>query len=147
MDPRKPVPLQPMMAWHQKQNMQDHLLVIQEVLDALSREDWDALAKSSSRIESSPQMQQMCQHMGAGAQGFETMALEFHRRADQIGLAAKAKDAKAVLTATTQTLQVCTSCHATWRQDVVDAKAWQQRTGSSHAPSMQHHHHGGGAHH
>lgn len=138
MDDRRPVPLQPMMAWHQKQNMMEHLVAIQRITDALAREDWEGVAAASALIESSPQMQMMCQHMGAGAEGFTELALDFHRRADAIGAAAKAQDGTAVLRATAHTLEACTSCHATYRQDVVDAETWQARTGSAHIPSMQH---------
>ena len=34
LDNRSPVPLQPMMAWHQKQNMMAHLVAIQGIVDA-----------------------------------------------------------------------------------------------------------------
>lgn len=138
MDPRRPVPLQPMMAWHQKQNMMEHLVAVQRITEALSREDWDGVAEAAKLIESSPRMQQMCRHMGSGAEGFTELALDFHRRADAIGVAAKAKDGKAVLQATSNTLQACTSCHAAYRQDVVDAATWEARTGAAHDPAMMH---------
>ena len=138
LDPRRPVPLQPMMAWHQKQNMREHLEAIERIVDGLARENWKDIRLASARIESSPQMQQMCQHMGAGAEGFTEQALEFHRRADAIGEAARAQDAQAVLQATSKTLQSCTSCHAQFRQDVVDADTWMARTGQTHAPPMRH---------
>ncbi|MBK8012028.1 MAG: hypothetical protein IPK13_11820 [Deltaproteobacteria bacterium] len=41
LDHRTPVPLQPMMAWHQKQNMMEHLVAIQRITDSLAREDWE----------------------------------------------------------------------------------------------------------
>jgi hypothetical protein len=138
MDPRRPVPLQPMMAWHQKQNMMEHLVAIQRITDALSRDDWDGVAEAGKLIESSPRMQQMCQHMGSGAEGFTELALDFHRRADAIGVAAKAHDVKAVLQAMSTTLEACTSCHASYRQDVVDAATWEARTGSAHDPTTMH---------
>lgn len=140
LDPRKPVPLQPMMAWHQKQNMQQHLVAIGEINEGLARQDWDAVIKAAGAIGTSPEMTQMCQHMGAGAEGFTEMALEFHQRADGIKAAAQKKDRAAVLEATAHTIKACTSCHATWRQDVVDAATWQQRTGSAHQPMMHHGH-------
>lgn len=139
LDTRQSVPLQPMMAWHQKQNMMAHLVVIQRITDALAREDWEGVAAASALIASSPQMQQTCEHMGAGADGFTERALDFHRRADAIGVAARAKDGTAVLQATSHTLEACTSCHATYRQEVVDAATWQARTGATHDPAM----HGG----
>jgi hypothetical protein len=138
MDTRRPVPLQPMMAWHQKQNMMEHLVAIQRITDGLAREDWDEVAAASALIESSPQMQQMCQHMGAGAEGFTELALDFHRRADAIGVAAREHDGPGVLNATSSTLQACTGCHATYRQEIVDAETWQTRTGSAHDPAMMH---------
>jgi hypothetical protein len=140
LDPRTPVPLQPMMAWHQKQNMQEHLVAIQRITDGLAREDWDEIAEAAALIETSPQMQQMCQHMGAGAEGFTELALEFHRRADGIGEAAKSHDGRAVLRATSSTLQVCTGCHAAYRQDIVDAATWEQQAGSVHDPALMHGH-------
>lgn len=138
MDPRTPVPLQPMMAWHQKQNMQEHLKAIEGIIDALAREDWVALKKHSATIETNPQMTQMCQHMGAGAKGFTEMALSFHKTADEIGRAASAKDQKAVLRAMAKTINVCTSCHTTYKQQVVDAATWQKKTGQHHQPTKHH---------
>jgi hypothetical protein len=138
MDTRRPVPLQPMMAWHQKQNMMEHLVAIQRIVAGVAEEDWDEIAEAAALIESSPQMKTMCQHMGAGAEGFTELALSFHERADEIGPAAESQDGAAVLRATSKTLEVCTSCHATYRQDVVDAKTWQARTGSSHDPAAMH---------
>jgi L-amino acid N-acyltransferase YncA len=138
LDHRTPVPLQPMMAWHQKQNMMEHLVAIQRITAGLAREDWEEVASASGLIESSPQMQQMCQHMGAGAQGFTEMALDFHRRADAIGVAARAHDGAAVLRATSNTLQSCIGCHAAFRQVVVSATEWQRRTGQAHDPTQMH---------
>lgn len=137
MDNRTPVPLQPMMAWHQKRNMMDHLVAIQGITAALADDDWEAIAKASKPIESSPQMAQMCQHMGSGAAGFTALALDFHKRADGIAIAAKAKDHKGVLKATSLTLQACTTCHATYKQDVVSASVWEKRTGTEHVPTMK----------
>lgn len=119
LDPRTPVPLLPMMAWHQKQNMMEHLVAIQRITEGLAREDWDEIASASERIGTSPQMEEMCTRMGAGAEGFTELALEFHQRADAITVAARAHDSASVLRATATTLQMCTACHATYRQDIV----------------------------
>ncbi len=127
MDPRTPVPLQPMMAWHQKQNMQEHLVAIAGITAALSREDWAGVSEAARLIASSPSMQAQCDHMGKGAEGFTELALEFHRRADQILVAAAAEEATAVLSATAHTLDACTGCHATYKQDVVDSAEWDRR--------------------
>lgn len=127
-DPRKPVPLLPMMAQHQKQNMRDHLAAVQESLAALAIDDFAAVEAASARLGSSPQMAMMCTHMGAGAPGFTEQALGFHQTADTIALAAKKKDRQAVLTALSNTLATCTACHATWKQQVVDEQTWSEKT-------------------
>ncbi|MDP1917162.1 MAG: hypothetical protein Q8L14_13055 [Myxococcales bacterium] len=124
MDTRKPVPLIPMMAHHQKQNMRDHLVAVQEIVVALAADDFAAVETANARIAPSPQMAQMCNHMGMGAPGFSDQALGFHQTADSIGAAAKKKDRKAVLDALGKTLATCTACHAAWKQAVVDEKTW-----------------------
>lgn len=129
LDGRTPVPLQPMMAWHQKQNMMQHLVAIQEITTALAQKDWDTIQTAASSIGLSDGMAHTCERMGAGAAGFTARALEFHRRADAIAAAAARQDPAAVLKATGYTLQACTGCHATYRQDVVDARVWAERTG------------------
>jgi hypothetical protein len=128
MDARKPVPLLPMMANHQKQNMRDHLVAVQEIIAALGTQDFAAIEKSAGRIGYSEQMGQMCTHMGAGADGFTDQALAFHHTADEIGEAAKRKDADGVLKALNETLSACTSCHATYKQAVVDEATWTATT-------------------
>jgi hypothetical protein len=122
------------MAWHQKQSMMQHLVVIQRIIAAAAREDWKAVAEAAKGIEASNSERQTCEHMGAGAEGFTELALDFHDRASLIGRAAEARDAAGVLEATANTLQACTSCHATYRQDVVDEESWQERTGD-HVPA------------
>ena len=128
LDTRQPVPLQPMMAWHQKQNMMEHLVAIQAIIDGTAREDWVAVEKAARRIGSSPQTQQMCEHMGAGSAGFAEAGVEFHRRADRIVEAATRANGQDVLSFTAATLSACTACHAAYRQDVVDADTWTERT-------------------
>jgi hypothetical protein len=131
MDTRIPLPLLPMMANHQKQNMREHLLAVQEIVTALATDDYPAIEKAAGRIGFSEQMGQMCTHMGAGAPGFTEQALAFHHTADRIGVAAKAHDRGAVLTAFAATLQSCTACHATWKQQVVDEAAWTRLTATA----------------
>jgi hypothetical protein len=120
LDQRSPVPLAPLMAHHQKQNMRDHLRAVQEIVAALAAEDFAAIEKSAGRIGSSEQMGQMCTHMGQGAPGFAEQALEFHRTADTIGAAARSRDGGAVLRALTATIATCTGCHDVFKQQVVD---------------------------
>lgn len=128
MDKRSPVPLLPMMANHQKANMRDHLVAVQEIVAALGKDDFAAVEKSAGRIGLSAEMGRMCTHMGMGAPGFTDKALGFHRAADKIALAARERDSKRVLQELGTTLETCTSCHATYKQKVVDNAAWSKAT-------------------
>ncbi len=136
MDSRKPVPLLPMMANHQKQNMRDHLVAVQQIVAGLGADDFAAIEQASKRIGFSEQMGQMCQHMGAGAPGFTEQALQFHKTADGITTAAQAKDKAAVVQALDATLKTCTGCHDTWKQRIVNEAGWTQATAS--APPIVH---------
>jgi hypothetical protein len=130
LDSRKPVPLLAVMANHQKQNMRDHLVAVQEIVAALAVEDYPAIERAAGRIGFSEQMGQMCTHMGAGAPGFSDQALNFHHTADRVAKAAQQRDSTLVLTELGATLRTCTSCHAAWKQQVVDAPTWQRLTAS-----------------
>ncbi len=127
-DARKSLPLLDYMAEHQRENMRDHLAAIQEILAALTANDFEGVERAASRIESSEQMGRMCSHMGAATPGFTDTALQFHRTADTIGAAAKLHDAGATLKAVSATLQTCVSCHATYRQEIVDEAKWNELT-------------------
>jgi len=131
LDARTPVPLLPMMANHQKQNMRDHLVAVQEIVAALASNDFPGVERAAGRIGFSEQMGQMCTHMGAGAPGFTERALEFHHTADKVAVAARARDTARVLSELGATLSTCTSCHATWKQQVVDEPTWQRLTSSA----------------
>jgi hypothetical protein len=133
-DGRAPVPLLPAMAAHQKQNMRDHLVAVQEIAAALSVADFTAVERAAARIGFSQAMGQMCTHMGAGAPGFSEQAIEFHHTADRIGDAARERDGTGILVALGATLQACTSCHAVWKQRVVDEPTWQRLTASLTPP-------------
>lgn len=129
LDPRTPVPLTAMMAVHQKQEMRDHLRVVEEITAALGKDDFAAIAKSAARIGWSEQQAAMCKHMGAGAPGFTEVGEHFHKTADTIVDAARRRDRTAVITALDATLQTCTGCHETYRQDIVEASALEKAGG------------------
>jgi len=126
MDTRTPVPLLPMMANHQKQNMRDHLVAVQQIVQGLATNDFDAIEKAAKRIGYSEEMGQMCTHMGAGAPGFTEQAIRFHRTADRIAEAARENDRSKALGELGTTLQTCTACHAVWKQRVVDDLAFRE---------------------
>lgn len=123
---RIPLPLLPRMAEHQLENMRDHLAAIQEITAALARGDFENVARAAARIGYSEQMGRMCERMGAGAPGFNQLALQFHRTADTIGIAASRHDSNAVLVALGATLQTCVGCHAVYQQQIVSEAAWKR---------------------
>jgi len=121
------------MAQHQLENMRGHLATIQEIMAALSIDDFVTVESAAARIGYSEQMGQLCEKMGAGAPGFNERALRFHHTADTIGVAARQKDAAATLKAVGETLQTCLDCHAVYRQQIVDATAWEKIMRRQHA--------------
>jgi hypothetical protein len=138
LDQRTPVPLLPMMANHQKQNMRDHLSAVQEIVAAIAVDDFSGAERAAGRMGFSEPMAQMCTHMGAGAAGFTERALEFHHTADTIAVAARAHDHAAVTAALGKTLSACTGCHATFKQEVVDEATWSELTGAASAAVHAH---------
>lgn len=118
-DRRRPVPLLPLMAQHQKQNMREHLEAVEEVVAAAGVGDFGKVAAAAKRMGYSEAMGRMCEHMGAFAPGFTEQALAFHHSADEIAAAAAKQDSAAVLVALSQTLRACTSCHRTYKQRLV----------------------------
>jgi len=119
LDQRRPLPLLPMMAQHQKENMREHLQAVQGVVAAAAVGDFDKAAESAKRMGFSETMARMCEHMGAGAPGFTEQALAFHHTADEIATAADKRDSSAMLAALSKTLSACTTCHSTFKQQVV----------------------------
>lgn len=126
LDKRKPLPLLPMMANHQKANMREHLVAVQEITSALSKDDYAAAEQAAHRLGFSEQVGQMCTHMGAGAPGFAEQALAFHHTADRIAASPRHKDRAQALADLGATLQACTGCHAAWKQEIVDEATWQR---------------------
>jgi hypothetical protein len=131
MDTRTAVPMAPAMANHQKENMRDHLLAVQEIVAALASDDFAAVERAAARIGSSEEREQMCAHMGAAAPGFTEQALAFHYAADRISIAARERDRGRILGELGATLETCTSCHSAWKQLVVDEATWRRLTGST----------------
>jgi cytochrome c556 len=139
MDTRTPVPMASAMANHQKENMRDHLLAVQEIVAALASDDFGAVERAAARIGFTEQREQMCTHMGAAAPGFTEQALAFHHAADRIAVAARDRDRGRVLGELGATLETCTSCHSAWKQEIVDEVTWRRLTaGGSTADGAKH---------
>ncbi len=124
LDQRTPLPLLPMMAHHQKQNMRDHLEAVQQITAAVARSDFEAVATAVKRIGYSEQMGRMCEHLGSAPPGSTELALEFHHQAATIATAAHSRDPAAVSAALAETLSTCTTCHARFKQQIVDEATW-----------------------
>lgn len=58
MDKRKPVPLSPKMANHQKQNMREHLEAVQAIVSGPGRDDFSTVEKAAKKIGYSEEMKQ-----------------------------------------------------------------------------------------
>jgi cytochrome c556 len=128
LDRRTPLVMLPQMADHQKQDMRDHLAAVQQIIAALARDDFGGIVQAAGRIGYSGAMAQMCQHMGAATPGFTEMALGFHHAGDKISDAARRHDRAGVLDALETTLQTCVTCHATYKQQIVDEQTWEKLT-------------------
>lgn len=126
LDGRKPLILPAMMAAHQKQNMREHLIAVQEIVAALSTDDFNAVEQAAKNLGYNEAMGQRCNMLGAATPGFTAMALNFHHTADRIVDAAKKHDRAATMTALSNTLTTCTNCHATFKQTIVDEQTWQR---------------------
>jgi cytochrome c556 len=131
LDGRKPLPLVATMANHQKEDMRHHLVAVQEIVLALASHDLPAVERAAGRMGFTEEKGQMCTHMGAAAEGFTEQALAFHRTADRIATAARERNRVQVLEELGATLETCTSCHSTWKQQVVDEATWQKLTSTS----------------
>jgi cytochrome c556 len=125
------------MAEHQLEQMRDHLAAMQEIMAALAKNDFAAVEQAAGRIGYSEQMGQMCERMGAGAPGFNELALNFHHTADTIVPAAKARDSAATLKAVAATLQTCVGCHAVYRQQIVDEATWKKIVSRRDSPTAK----------
>lgn len=134
---RIPLPLLPRMAEHQLENMRDHLAAVQEITAALSNGDFEGVGRAAARIGYSEQMGRMCERMGAGAPGFNQLALQFHRTADTIAVAANRHDTNATLEALAATLQTCVGCHAVYRQQLVGEATWKRLTRRAETSSAE----------
>jgi cytochrome c556 len=102
------------------------------------QDDFDGVAKTSSRLGYSDAAASMCDHVGEAVPDFVDACITFHRIADDIGSAARRADRAAVLDALDRTLRSCVGCHAAYRQEVVDPATWKRmidgRRGHSRPP-------------
>jgi hypothetical protein len=135
---RRPLPLLPMMAEHQKQMMRDHLGAVQEVVTALSLDDFDGVETAAARLGYSDEVGKVCNHLGAASPAFTGQALAFHHLADGIASAAREHSRDRVLVELSTTLHACRACHAQWKQEIVDQSTWDRLTAASPTAGKTH---------
>ena len=135
---RRPLPLLQMMADHQKQMMRDHLAAVQEIVTALSLDDFDAVQHAAVRLGYSDEVGKVCNHMGAASPAFTRQALAFHHTADDIVAAARERNRDRVLAELSTTLKACRACHAQWKQEIIDDATWNRLTSAPQSAGQTH---------
>jgi hypothetical protein len=109
------------MRMHTIANMRDHLLSLQEIDIALSRDDFD---KAASIAENRLGMSSLELHGAAHIapympQGMQDIGTQMHRAASQFAVAAQnasvSNDLRPALAALGTVMQQCVACHAAYR--------------------------------
>jgi hypothetical protein len=114
-DQRISLDLPPMKARHQLMNMRSHLLAVQNIIDHLSKDEFEKASKiASSQLGLTEEMKMMCSSFGNDQ--FESLGLGFHKSADKMAELFKAKNKANSLMALSNTLNYCVECHAKFRQ-------------------------------
>ena len=120
-DPRQLVAFPEPMRMHTIANMRDHLLSLQEIDIALSRDDFD---KAASIAENRLGMSSLELHGAAHIapympQGMQDIGTQMHRAASQFAVAAQnasvSNDLRPALAALGTVMQQCVACHAAYR--------------------------------
>lgn len=132
------LPLLQTMADHQKQMMRDHLGAVQEIVTALSLDDFYAVQKAAARLGYSDEVGKVCNRFGAASPAFARQALAFHHTADGIAAAAREHNRGRILTELSTTLQACESCHAQWQQQIVDEPTWNRLISAPQSAEQTH---------
>lgn len=125
-DSRTSIPMTVQMSQHQLSNMRDHLEAVQEAVSAMATKNFELMKKASKRLASSPEMTQMCEHMGKGTPGYTEMGLALHKSGDELVHAADKKDYDLFVKKLGATLQTCTACHSAFKQEVVPDSVFQK---------------------
>lgn len=103
--------------------MRAFLESIQMITQGLSQDDMTLVVSAAKNVGKEAQGAVPGTLVGKLPLEFKKMGFDTHTRFDQLALNAKEfGDTQTVLTELTIILQNCTSCHATYRLDVVDKK-------------------------
>lgn len=124
-DGRKPLIMTTQMSLHQLATMREHLEAIEGIVTGLAAKNFKAILSSAKKLASSPEMTQMCEHMGKNTPGYTKMGLALHKSGDDLVAAAEKKDLDLILSKLGATLKTCTGCHAAFKQEVVTHQQFQ----------------------
>lgn len=120
-DPRPVVGFPETMRVHILANMRDHLLALEQIQDALARQEYDQAGDISEQRLGMTAMRlhgahEMAKYMPEGMQNIGT---QMHRAASRFALAAKdaaaSGDVKPALEAMARVTQQCVACHSSYR--------------------------------
>ena len=120
-DTREHVQLPPPMADHMLSNMRDHLLALQEMLDAMAKGEMDIVAKIAEQRLGMTSLQLHGAHDMSKfmPKGMQDAGSGMHRAASRLAVAAKdagvTGDLKPTLAAMATVTAQCAGCHAGYR--------------------------------
>jgi hypothetical protein len=120
-DARQMVTFPEPMRLHTIANMRDHLLALQEIDMALSRNDFDQAAKvAEGRLGMSSLELHGASHIAPFMpQGMQDIGTQMHRAASRFAVEAQnasvSNDVRPALAALGDVMQQCVACHATYR--------------------------------
>ncbi|MBL4685540.1 MAG: cytochrome c [Nannocystaceae bacterium] len=118
LDTRTPYPMTASKTWDHKQKMMGFSAAIARSLQAAANDDWEGVATASSPLGTKPRQEANCDNVWGVETGIDAMALDFRCRANKIAEAADTADHRAVLRATSETLNACNTCHAAFRSEL-----------------------------
>lgn len=106
--------------------MQDLGLQMQKGADAISKEDWAALALIAPKLAEHPappaaEKVRILTALGSDASRFRELDHQTHHAAEEMGEAAKRNDGQAVIAAYAKVQSACLSCHQGFRSRVRQA--------------------------
>ena len=120
-DQRQLVKFPEPMRVHTITNMRDHLLALQEIDDALSRNDFDKASRvAEQRLGMSSLELHGATHMAPYMpQGMQDLGTQMHRSASRFAVEAQnasvSNDVRPALAALSTVMQQCVACHAAYR--------------------------------
>jgi len=116
-DTRTALMMSPEKAQHQLQNMRNHVIAVQSILNYLSKDQYDKASEvAATKLGLTDEMKMMCSSFNN--ENFEKLGLEFHTNADKMAETFKTKDKNESLKALALTMNSCVACHSSFKQQI-----------------------------